>query len=38
MNKKKVKGDLNVKGPLVVTAGMFYLPKNTLKLGSFGLL
>lgn len=32
MNKKKVKGVLNVKGPLVVTAGMFYLPKNTLKI------
>jgi len=29
---KKVKGILNVKGPLVVTAGMFYLPKDTITI------
>jgi DNA-directed RNA polymerase subunit alpha len=29
---KKLKGVLNVKGPLIVTAGMFYLPKNTVTI------
>lgn len=28
----KVKGFLNIKGPLIVTAGMFQLPKNILKI------
>jgi DNA-directed RNA polymerase subunit alpha len=28
----KVKGFLNVRGPLIVTAGMFKLPKDTLKI------
>ena len=28
----KLKGFLNVKGPVIVTAGMFYLPKNLLKI------
>jgi DNA-directed RNA polymerase subunit alpha len=30
--KIKLKAYLNVKGPLIVTAGMFYLPKNKLKI------
>jgi DNA-directed RNA polymerase subunit alpha len=28
----KLKGYLNVRGPLIVTAGMFFLPKNKLKI------
>jgi DNA-directed RNA polymerase subunit alpha len=28
----KLKGFLNVKGPIIVTAGMFQLPKNSLKI------
>jgi DNA-directed RNA polymerase subunit alpha len=28
----KVKGFLNIQGPIIITAGMFQLPKNTLKI------
>jgi DNA-directed RNA polymerase subunit alpha len=28
----KVKGFLNIQGPIIITAGMFNLPKNTLKI------
>lgn len=28
----KMRGFLNIKGPIIVTAGMFYLPKNLLKI------
>jgi DNA-directed RNA polymerase subunit alpha len=31
-NNEKLKGFLNVKGPLIVTAGMFQLPKGRIKL------
>lgn len=30
-NSSKLKGFLNVKGPVIVTAGMFQLPKNSLQ-------
>jgi hypothetical protein len=29
--KLKVKGFLKIKGPIIVTAGMFQLPKNNFK-------
>jgi DNA-directed RNA polymerase subunit alpha len=29
---QKLKGYLNVKGPLIITAGMFFLPKNKIKI------
>jgi DNA-directed RNA polymerase subunit alpha len=32
LNSTKLKGFLNIKGPVIVTAGMFQLPKNSLKI------